>query len=459
MIESRSMRSRPQHRSSPNPSVPAPADERPHDGAPRGASPVLAASNLLGRIGLDAAGCARRLAFLAFDAADVENLAKLRAFAHANVDGIVEDFYGHLLSFEETRRLLEDDETVKRLKKLQRQYFLRMLDGDFDRDYFESRLRVGAAHANTDLRPEWYLGTYSLYLRLLADRLSEHYSDDPGTLLSLLGSFTKVVFLDMGLAMDGYILNGYVDRRLAQDYRRMAEVAERALAAKDELEQAKADLTGMIVHDLKGPLGGILAVTQLALRKASGAASDRHFAQIQRSAQDLMRMIENLLEIDQMQAGRLELRLEPVAVDGLLAECAAEYRAAGEIAGMTIGVTVAAPLPVMVTDRWLLRRVLNNLVVNAIRHSAAGTIELAARVDDAHLEIRIRDSGRGIPPEEQAHLFARAGRARSAHREDTGLGLVFCKMACERMGGTIAIESAPGRGTTFVITLPAAASL
>ena len=441
--------------------MPSSNDQRPKAGAgdPGGASPVLTTSNLLGRIGLDTAGCARRLAFLAFDAADVENLAKLRTFAHANVDGIVEDFYHHLLSFEETRRLLENDEKVGRLKKLQREYLLRMLDGDFGREYFESRLRVGAAHAYTDLRPEWYLGTYSLYLRLLAGRLREHYHDDPDTLLALLGSFTKVVFLDMGLAIDAYILSGYVDRTLAQDYRRMAEVAEQALAERDELEQAKADLTGMIVHDLKGPLGGILAVTQLALRKASGAPTDRHFAQIQRSAQDLMRMIENLLEIDQMQEGRLELRLEPVAVDGLLAECAAEYRAAGEIAGMTIAVAVEAPIPVLMTDRWLLRRVLNNVVVNAIRHSAAGAIDLGARMAGAHLEIRIHDSGRGIPPEEQARLFERASRRRGAHREDTGLGLVFCKMACERMGGTIAIESALGSGTTFVITLPAEASL
>ncbi|MCC6765699.1 MAG: hypothetical protein IT293_13650 [Deltaproteobacteria bacterium] len=441
--------------------MPSSNDERPKAGAgdPGGTAPVLTASNLLGRIGLDGAGCARRLAFLSFDAADVENLAKLRTFAHANVDGIVDDFYGHLLSFEETRRLLADPDRVARLKKVQREYFLRMLDGDFGRDYFESRLRVGAAHACTDLRPEWYLGTYSLYLQLLAERLREHYHDDPDMLLALLGSFTKVVFLDMGLAIDGYILSGYVDRTLAQDYRRMAEVAEQALDEKAELEQAKADLTGMIVHDLKGPLGGILAVTQLALRKAGGAPTDRHFAQIQRSAQDLMRMIENLLEIDQMQEGRLELRLEPVAVDGLIAECGAEYRAAAEIAGMTITVAADAALPILMTDRWLLRRVLNNLVVNAIRHSAAGAIELGAQMANGHVELRVHDSGRGIAPEEQAGLFERARRRRGAHREDTGLGLVFCKMACERMGGSIAIESAPGSGTSFVITLPAEASL
>lgn len=418
------------------------------------------AATLLGRIGIDAAGRRRRLAFLGFDDTDTANLTELRAFAAANVDAIVDDFYRHLLSFEETRRILAGDEQIARLKIRQREYFLRMLDGDLGQDYFESRLKVGAAHARTDLKPEWYLGTYFQYVRLLSERLREHYRDDPETLLALLESFVKVVFLDMGLAIDAYILDGYVDRALAHEYRRVAEVAERALAEKAELEQAKADLTGMIVHDLKGPLGGILAVTQLALRRATGAAaSDRHFAQIQRSAQDLMRMIENLLEIDQMQEHRLELRLEPVAVDALLTECAAEYRAAGEIARMTITVATDAALPVVMSDRWLLRRVLNNLVVNAIRHSAAGRVDLAARLVDDHLEIRVRDSGRGIPVPEQTRLFERAKRQRGAHREDTGLGLIFCKMAIERMGGTIGVESTLGSGTTFVLTLPADVSL
>jgi signal transduction histidine kinase len=427
-----------------------------------GAASAGRAPSLLGRAGLDAATCARRLAFLDFGREDALRLAELRAFGYANVEGIVDDFYHHLLQFEETRRLLESDEQIARLKTLQRDYFLRMLEGNFDRDYFESRLRVGAAHAAIDLRPEWYLGTYFLYVRLLTARLREHYLNDPDQLLALLGSFFKVVFLDMGLAIDAYILSGYIDRTLAQEYRRMAEVAEGALAAKAELEQTKVDLTGMIVHDLKGPLGGILAVTQLALRRRSDTGSERHFAQIQRSAQDLMRMIENLLEIDKMREGNLELRLEPVSIDALLTDCAAEYRAAAEIAGMTIAVAVDATLPAVMTDRWLLRRVLNNLVVNAIRHSAAGRVELTAGLlgNAADLlEVRVRDSGRGIPPEDQAGLFSRSRRRRSANRDDTGLGLIFCKMAIERMGGTIALESAPEAGTTFVITLPSEAPL
>ncbi|HEY2386277.1 MAG TPA: protoglobin domain-containing protein [Candidatus Binatia bacterium] len=414
----------------------------------------MASGDLLAQAGLDETSRARRLAFLGFGPEDEARLEELRAFAEDNVDGIVEDFYRHLIAFEETRRVLGGDEQIARLKVLQRDYFLRMLEGDFDLRYFESRLRVGAAHARIDLRPEWYLGTYRLYVRLLATRLRERYPDDPDRLLALLETFMKVVYLDMGLAIDSYIMSGYVDRVLAQDYRRMAEVAEHALAEKARVERAKADLTGMIVHDLKGPLGGILAVAQLALRRGEDHdPSRRHFEQIQRSARDLMRMIENLLEIDQMREGRLELRLEPVDLGALLGECSAEYHAAAEMAGQVIAVD-AGRIPIVVTDRWLLRRVLNNLVVNAIRHSAASRIDLGARLERDRVLLHVRDGGRGMSSEEQAHLFAKPERMQGAHRDDIGLGLVFCKMAVERMGGTIAVESAPGAGTAFTISLP-----
>src|ERR1051326_8188203 len=120
----------------------------------------MASGDLLAQAGFDEASRARRLIFLGFGPEDEERLAELRAFAEDNVDGIVEEFYRHLMAFEETRRVLGGDEQITRLKALQRQYFLRMLEGDFDLRYFESRLRVGAAHARIDLHPEWYLGTY-----------------------------------------------------------------------------------------------------------------------------------------------------------------------------------------------------------------------------------------------------------------------------------------------------------
>jgi signal transduction histidine kinase len=416
--------------------------------------------NLLGQAGLDEAGRSTRLAFLSLGPDDEANLAEIHEFARTHIDEIVEAFYAHLLSFDETNRILQDPAQVARLKRTQREYFLRMTEGRFDAAYFESRLRVGDTHQRIDLQPQWYLGTYNLYLRLVAERLREHYRDDPARVVALVGSLSKVIFLDMGLAIDAYILGGYVERALAHEYRRMAEVAERTLREKNEIERMKADLTNMIVHDLKGPIGGILTVTQLALRKR-GAVADAHarrFEQIQRSARDLLRMIENLLEIDQMEGGRLDIRLEPVDIGELLSECADEFRAAAEVAEQTLNVAVSDEVPVVATDRWLLRRILNNLVVNAIRHSGtSGQIDMLADHVGGVVRLRVRDSGRGIAFEDQPLLFIKQPGAprRAGHRDDTGLGLVFCKMAAEVIGGSIVVDSALGAGTVFTVTVPA----
>ena len=420
----------------------------------------MAAAKLSGRLGLNEASRQQRLAFIEFGPEDEARLAELREFALEHVDGIVDAFYAHLWKFAETRRLLGDDTQVARLKQLQRAYFLRMVQGRPDAEYFEGRLRVGDAHQRIDLEPEWYIGTFNLYLRLLIDRLRDRYRHDPDRLAGLISSLSKVIFLDMALAMDAYITGGYVNRALAEQYRRMAEVAERTLREKSEVERMKADLSNMIVHDLKGPLGSILTVAQLALRKrgATVESNARRFEQIQRSARDLLRMIENLLEIDQMEEQRLELRVEPVEVGQLMAECADEFRAAAEMSGQTIVATASEDVPVIATDRWLLRRVLNNLVINDIRHiGTAGSIDLTAAHHDGSVQLQVRDKGRGIPLEDQLTLFEKHRRStrRDRSRDDTGLGLVFCKMAVEVMGGTIEVESTPNADTTFTVTLPA----
>ncbi|MCX8073022.1 MAG: protoglobin domain-containing protein [Candidatus Binatia bacterium] len=413
---------------------------------------------LLRQLSFDAKRRQRRLEFLNIGPRDEELLHEIREFGRAHVDEIVEEFYRHLERFEETRALLGSAERIARLKKTQRAYFLRMLEGQFDAQYFESRLRVGDAHQRIDMAPEWYLGAFALYLRLLIERLRSHYSHNPDRLCAIVETLTKVIFLDASLAIDAYIAGGYVQRALAEQLAQMAQAAQRALQEKEELERLKTDLTNMIVHDLKGPIGGILTVTQLALRKR-GSSEEAHlkrFEQIQRSARDLLRMIENLLEIDQMESGRLELRVEAVELEPLLQECASEYRAAAEMAGQTLTVEVNGDLPVLATDRWLLRRILNNLVVNAIRHAGSGVkITLGARANGERVEVFVTDTGRGIPTEEQATLFDKHRHgSRGTHREDTGLGLVFCKMAAETMGGSISVWSEPNVGTRFTVTLP-----
>jgi signal transduction histidine kinase len=411
--------------------------------------------------GLDAEQQAERLAYFDLGPADREVLRDLAPFARRTVDDIVAGFYEHLLRFPELAALLhEEPGRLERLKGLQRAYFLEITEGRFDEQYFETRLRVGDAHQRVGLRPPWYLGAFALYLRLAVRAIVAEKGEGPG-LLPILEALIKVVFLDMSLAMNTYIYGGFVQREIASELERAAQVAERALHAHAEVERAKDDLSRMVVHDLKNPVSGIAMVTQLALRKGKDLpeAHRGYLHQIDRTCREMMRLIQNLLEIAKIEEDKMPVVREPVSLAEVVDDVVGEYAAAAEQSQQAVRSDVRRDLPPAVADRWLLRRVLINLVVNAIRHSGGREVKLEAAPGPhpGEITLRVIDSGQGIAPENQSAIFEkfRSGR-RSAVDDpatDTGLGLPFCKLAVERMGGRIALTSRQGE-TVFAVTLP-----
>jgi signal transduction histidine kinase len=411
--------------------------------------------------GLDPAQQAERLAYFDLGPEDAEALRQLAPQAAARVDEVVERFYDHLLRFPELATLLEAEPgRIARVKEAQRAYFLTLTEGRFDAAYFESRLRVGDAHQRVGLRPAWYLGAFSLYLRL-ALRTVLAASPEAERLLPAVEALIKIVFLDMSLAMNSYIYGGFVQREFAAELERAAAVAEDALRAHAEVEQLKDDLSRMAVHDLKNPVSGISMLAQLALRKGDelSPAHRGYLQQIDRTCQEMMRLIQNLLEIAKIEEGKMPVVLEPVALAAIVDEVVAELAPGAADGRRAVRIALADDLPPAVADRWLLRRVLTNLLVNAIRHSGSQDVVVDAVLDHAtsSVSLRVTDFGRGIPAEDQGAIFEkfRSGQ-RSALGDpggDTGLGLPFCRLAVERMGGRIGVSSRPGE-TIFAVTLP-----
>jgi len=203
-------------------------------------------------------------------------------------------------------------------------------------------------------------------------------------------------------------------------------------------------------------------LTQLALRKGADLpeAHRGYLRQIDRTCREMMRLIQNLLEIAKIEEEKMPVAYEPVVLAELADEVVEEYGAAAEQSQQVVRSTVRRDLPPAMADRWLLRRVLVNLVVNAIRHGGGREVRMDATAEPHPREITVRvvDSGRGIPPEDQGTIFEkfRSGRPSAVDDPtmDTGLGLPFCKLAVERMGGRIALTSRPGE-TVFAVTLPA----
>ncbi len=148
---------------------------------------------------------ARRKEFLQFGGDDEQILARLHEVAQHYADPVIEDLYKHFMSFEETKSFFRDPKVLARVKGMQKRYFLRLTQGDYGREYFEDRLQIGTVHERIGLAPKWYLGAYNFYLRAVAQRLLESTPDDPRGALAGFLSLMKLVFMDIGVAMDAYI--------------------------------------------------------------------------------------------------------------------------------------------------------------------------------------------------------------------------------------------------------------
>jgi signal transduction histidine kinase len=204
-------------------------------------------------------------------------------------------------------------------------------------------------------------------------------------------------------------------------------------------------------------------LVDLALRRADELpeAQRHHLGQIGRTCREMMRLIQNLLEITKIEEGKMPVAPEPLALGEVVEEVVREYSPVAEQANRRLAATVAADLPPAMADRALLRRVVTNLVVNALRHSGSAkvSLEVEAPPGQAELTLAVRDFGHGIPADEQARIFEKYRTIRRSPTDepnsDTGLGLPFCKLAVEHMGGRIDFESTPGQGSVFRVTLPA----
>ena len=148
---------------------------------------------------------ARRKEFLEFREEDAATLRKLNEIAQKYADPVIEDLYRHFLSHEETQAFFRDPQVLERVKRMQKEYFLRLTQGDYGSDYVANRLRIGTVHEHIKLAPKWYLGAYNFYLRAVAKWLQEAFAKKPQEAFSTFLSLMKLVFLDIGLAMDTYI--------------------------------------------------------------------------------------------------------------------------------------------------------------------------------------------------------------------------------------------------------------
>lgn len=228
------------------------------------------------------------------------------------------------------------------------------------------------------------------------------------------------------------------------------------------LQLQKERLSTFLVHDLKNPVNAMDLHAQVLLRDRSLPESVRESAtHIRREAKQLTRMIVNLLDISKADEGGLEPRRADVDVRALVTDVFVELSSAAAERGVELCVEVLAADASLVVDPDLFRRVLANLVENALRYAPRGSVvTVSARKAEDGVDLRVSDQGRGIPEHFRDRIFEPftqlAGTEGPTSRTSRGLGLSFCRAAVEAHGGSIRVEPSDA-GATFRIHLPIAA--
>jgi len=218
----------------------------------------------------------------------------------------------------------------------------------------------------------------------------------------------------------------------------------------------------MIVHDLKSPLTSVLATMEMLMDGDFGALQPSQrtaLGDAESKAEDLLALIEDLLEVRRIEEAALTLNLEPIAPGALLTEITHEWAHRFQQDGATASVEAADDAPVFHADRQLIKRVIGNLIQNALTHSAhAVTVNLSVRKDANGVLFTIADNGPGIPPEYHEIIFRKFEQVKTPNMprvRSSGLGLAFCKLVVESHGGRIWVQSAgDGRGSSFHFALP-----
>jgi signal transduction histidine kinase len=248
-------------------------------------------------------------------------------------------------------------------------------------------------------------------------------------------------------------------RKVNTDLDRKVDELARANLALYESNKLKSDFLATMSHELRTPLNSILGFSEVLLSsQALNDKQQRWVQNIRSSGERLLNLINDILDLAKIEAGKLEVRLEDVAVSDICDEQVAMFRPLAQKKNIDLRSQIEPEIPLLKQDMGKLQQILSNLLSNAIKFTPeGGRVLLKGQADGLHLVLTVTDTGVGIGPEDQELVFERfrqAGNPLTREHAGTGLGLSIVRELCKLLGGEVTLKSELGRGSTFTVRLP-----
>jgi len=224
------------------------------------------------------------------------------------------------------------------------------------------------------------------------------------------------------------------------------------------LDEAKTNFLANVSHELRTPLTSIRAFSEILQSYPDDEETQQEFLQIITSESErLTRLVNDVLDVTKIESGEMDWREESINPSALLEQCSRTFAPLFEQSTLEFQQEIAPNLPRIQGDHDRLQQVIQNLLNNAMKFTSQGTVGLRAAVEDDELHIVVWDTGVGIAPSDQERVFEKfqqVGDTLTGKPKGTGLGLTICRDIVAHHGGALTLDSQPGRGSTFTITLP-----
>ena len=397
--------------------------------------------------------------YIGFTADDAQLLAELASVVEPFVPALAERFYQQIPRHPEAAAVFTGGEAqIARLKLTLQRWARGLFSGTYDLAYAEERFRIGHRHVQIRLPQRYVIGAMQVVAEFLREILDREVADDEQRRRAHI-SLSRIMILDLNLICETYFEGSL--RELRQLNERLSTV-NRSL---EEANRAKNDFLATTSHELRTPLTSIIGFSRLLRDEYVTDPAERRdlLNDLNRNALHLLSLVEDILDVSRIEAGRLEMVSETVDLAALIAEVAALTKVQADEKGLTLLTAVHGDLPRVRADQSRLRQILLNVIGNAIKFTDRGDVRIVANVeaDGSQVRVDVTDTGIGIPPDQQSLLFEKFRQVDASHTRrhgGAGLGLAISKALIERMNGRISLHSeGANKGTTVTLMVPVTA--